>query len=53
MAERFVQQLMWRWRSRLSPIVTSSEGQKMQRRVWQDIIEALRGESSVVKEFAQ
>jgi len=32
--------------------VTSREGQKMQRRVWEDIIEALKGESPVVAEFA-
>ena len=38
---------------RLSPIVTSEDGQQMQRRVWKDILEALRGESALVEELAQ
>ena len=53
MAKRPVQQLTWGWPRRLSPIVTSNEGQKMQRRVWEDVVEALKGEHSVVNEFAQ
>lgn len=36
----------------LSPVVTSDEGQEMQRRVWNEVIEALKGQIPVANEFA-